>query len=114
MVCEGALSVLTDRERRKPNDSDPYVEERLHSEAQLEAEETKLREYVEELDRLGVELKGTDGLCDFPSIQDGREVYLCWRLGEPEVLYWHDRQAGFPGRQRLKPTPRKRPGTRPG
>jgi len=102
------LSVLSGRDRRRSATDDPYAEERLHSEAELEAEETKLREYVEELERLGVELKGPDGLCDFPSMRDGRPVYLCWRLGEPEVLYWHDRQSGFAGRQPLKPPTRKR------
>lgn len=51
---------------------------------------------------LGVELKGFDGLCDFPSQRDGREVYLCWRLGEPEVHYWHELHTGFAGRQPLR------------
>jgi hypothetical protein len=32
---------------------------------------------------------------------DGREVYLCWRLGEPEVAFWHELDAGFGGRQKL-------------
>jgi hypothetical protein len=32
---------------------------------------------------------------------DGREVYLCWRLGEPEVAHWHELNEGFAGRQKL-------------
>jgi hypothetical protein len=32
---------------------------------------------------------------------DGHEVYLCWRLGEPEVIYWHELHTGFAGRKRL-------------
>jgi hypothetical protein len=32
---------------------------------------------------------------------DNREVYLCWRLGEPAVEHWHELNAGFAGRQRL-------------
>ncbi len=56
---------------------------------------------AEELRGLGVELKGPDGLVDFPAIRDNREVCLCWKLGEPEVMFWHDREAGFGGRQRL-------------
>ena len=63
--------------------------------------------YIEELKRLGVEFKGPDGLCDFYSIMDGREVFLCWRLGEPEVSYWHDLDAGFAGRQPLTEHARK-------
>lgn len=107
------LSVLASRDRRRPSPDDPYAEERRQSEAELEAQEAKLQEYVEELERLGVELKGPDGLCDFPSMLDGRPVYLCWRLGEPEVTYWHDRQAGFAGRQPIKPQQLRRPGKPP-
>jgi len=38
---------------------------------------------------------------DFPTTYEGRWVYLCWQNGEPELLYWHDTDTGFPGRQRL-------------
>jgi hypothetical protein len=41
------------------------------------------------------------GLVDFPSIRSGREVYLCWVDGEPEIAYWHELDAGFAGRQPL-------------
>jgi hypothetical protein len=88
--------------RRKPA-ADPYSEELAHSQAELEAEEGKLAHYVDELTKLGVELKGEDGLCDFYSIMDGREVYLCWRLGEPQVMHWHELDAGFAGRKPLNP-----------
>jgi hypothetical protein len=88
------------RERRRPS-NDVYSEELAQSQAELEAEEAKLRGYIEELRRLGVEFKGADGLCDFYSIMDGREVFLCWRLGEPEIQYWHDLEAGFAGRKPL-------------
>ncbi|MBX6314693.1 MAG: DUF2203 domain-containing protein, partial [Isosphaeraceae bacterium] len=89
--------------RRNPRarQEDVYAEELAQSQAEMEAEEEKLRAYIEELERLGVELKGPDGLCDFPSFLDGREVYLCWRLGEPEVQYWHELRAGVAGRQPL-------------
>jgi hypothetical protein len=97
------LAALTTRNaKRRPDD--PYAEEVARQEAELEAEEAKLAGYVEELTKLGVELKGTDGLCDFPSYREGREIYLCWRLGEPEVAHWHDLHSGFAGRQPLKPT----------
>jgi hypothetical protein len=93
------LSLLT-RERRRPA-NDLYAEELAQSQAELDAEEAKLRSFIEELKVLGVELKGPDGLCDFYSLRDGREVFLCWRLGEPEVLFWHDLDAGVAGRQPL-------------
>lgn len=60
--------------------------------------------YVRELNELGAEMKGFDvGLVDFPGEIGGRPVYLCWRLGEPAVAHWHERDAGFAGRQPLAP-----------
>jgi Uncharacterized conserved protein (DUF2203) len=41
------------------------------------------------------------GLVDFPSIRDGEEVYLCWKLDERSVAWWHEPDAGFAGRQPL-------------
>ena len=93
------LSVVA-RERRRPS-NDFYSEELAQSQAELDAEESKLSTYIEELRRLGVEFKGADGLCDFYSIMDGREVFLCWKLGEPDVRFWHDLDAGFAGRRPL-------------
>lgn len=55
-----------------------------------------------ELAALGVEFKGYDlGLVDFPCDMGGRIVYLCWRLGEPAVQYWHEIDAGYAGRRPL-------------
>lgn len=61
--------------------------------------------FVRELNDLGVEMKGLDiGLVDFPGEVDGRPVYLCWRLGEPAVAHWHERDAGFDSRRPLVPS----------
>ena len=61
--------------------------------------------FVRELNDLGVEMKGFDiGLVDFPGEVDGHPVYLCWRLGEPAVAHWHERDAGFAGRRPLAPS----------
>jgi hypothetical protein len=94
------LAVLgTDRSERP---GDPYQEELAQMEEELEKDTRQLQEYVRELQGLGVEPKSaTEGLVDFPSIVDSRRVYLCWRLGEPEVLYWHELDAGYRGRQSL-------------
>ena len=60
----------------------------------------EMQRLFNELDGLGVELKGIDqGLVDFPSIRDGHVVYLCWRQGEETIAYWHEKDAGFAGRQ---------------
>ena len=70
-------------------------------EKDLERDTRRLQEYIAELRQLGVEPKGPDGLVDFPSMMDGRVVYLCWKLGEPEILFWHEVEEGFAGRQPL-------------
>ena len=41
------------------------------------------------------------GLVDFPSIRDGREVYLCWLLGEKDIGFWHETNVGYSSRQPL-------------
>jgi hypothetical protein len=42
------------------------------------------------------------GLVDFPALVSGRPVWLCWRLGEEEVGWWHERSEGFDSRRRLE------------
>jgi hypothetical protein len=79
-----------------------YREELLQIEEELEKDTARLHEYVEELRALGTEPKnGAEGLVDFPTLVEGRLAYLCWKFGEPEVLYWHELEAGFRGRQSL-------------
>jgi hypothetical protein len=82
----------------RPN---PNAEALQHEVQELARE---IEGYVDELAELGVEFKGFDlGLVDFPGELGGRPVYLCWKLGEPAVEYWHERDAGYAGRQRLAP-----------
>ena len=71
---------------------------------EFECGQDRMREFEEELQKLGVELKDYfTGLIDFRHVRDGREVYLCWRLGEAEVAHWHELNAGFSGRRELAP-----------
>jgi hypothetical protein len=82
--------------------SDAHQEELLEAQRELERGQDRMRDYERELQQLGVELKDYFiGLIDFPCRMDGREVYLCWRLGEPEVAHWHELNAGFAGRRKL-------------
>jgi hypothetical protein len=68
----------------------------------FESDQERMKDYEQELKNLNVELKDyVTGLIDFPCWMDGREVYLCWRLGEPEVSHWHELDTGFAGRQKL-------------
>jgi hypothetical protein len=87
---------------RSGSATDPYSEELAQIEEELEKDSAQLQEYVEELRALGVEPKsGPEGLIDFPSMMDDRLVFLCWKLGENEVTFWHELDAGFRGRQSL-------------
>lgn len=81
---------------------DMYSEELAQIEEELDKDAQQLQAYVLELRELGVEPKsGAEGLVDFPAMMDDRLVFLCWKLGEPEVLHWHELDAGFNGRQSL-------------
>ncbi len=93
--------LVRDRPARK---SELYSEELDQIEQDLEKDVQRLQAYVDELLELGVELKSpVDGLVDFPSIVDGKPALLCWKLDEPAVLYWHDLESGFAGRQTIGP-----------
>jgi hypothetical protein len=84
-------------------DSDPLVAQRLERDVQARARE--IASFQRELGALGIELKDPRlGLVDFPSDMNGRRVLLCWRLGEAEVQYWHEVDAGYAGRQPLEPS----------
>jgi hypothetical protein len=62
----------------------------------------ELRDAVAELQGLEIVLRDLDrGLLDFPSLREGREVYLCWQDGEDAIRFWHDPEAGFAGRRPL-------------
>ena len=63
----------------------------------------EIRALLEELAGLGVEVKDPDqGLIDFRTKRDGREVYLCWKLGEgARIMFWHDLDSGYAGRRSL-------------
>lgn len=87
---------------RKLSPTDVYSDELASMCKAIERDTRKLEEYVEELQELGVEAKGAvEGLVDFPGMFEGRIVYFCWKLGEAEVMHWHDLDAGFSGRQPL-------------
>lgn len=79
-----------------------YHEELEHMQDEFEQERSKMQEFEQELAALGIELKDYFiGLIDFPAMHEGREIYLCWKLGEADVAHWHELDAGFSGRQKL-------------
>ena len=57
---------------------------------------------VARIEAMGITLRDiADGLVDFPALVNGRQVWLCWKLGEPAVEHWHTLESGFGGRQPL-------------
>lgn len=63
---------------------------------------TKISDYIAELEELGCFYKDWNfsiGLIDFPSVIDGKEVMLCWKSDEPDILFYHGLQDGFAGRR---------------
>ena len=64
---------------------------------------TKFYESVEILENTGVVVKSIEqGLLDFPSKRFNEEVWLCWKHGETEIRFWHDKDSGFMGRKPIE------------
>lgn len=94
-----------------PDNPDRGLAERLSEEGQgLDA---RLTQSIASLSGEGIEVKDLDaGLLDFYAQIDGATVFLCWRLGEPEVAFYHTLDGGFRSRQALPPrSARASPGT---
>ena len=61
---------------------------------------TKFYQSIEDLENTGVVLKGLDeGLLDFPAKRFDDEIWLCWKEGETEIKFWHEKDIGFIGRK---------------
>jgi len=85
---------------RDADSGDPYLEELVQIEEEVAKDTRRARGYVEELKELGLEPRNrAKGVVDFPAVMDGCRVSLCWKLGEPEVIYWHEPGASFQSRR---------------
>ena len=63
-----------------------------------------LKEALMQIEASGCLIKDLDiGLIDFPCLVDDREIYLCWKLGEPNIRFWHNTDEGFQGRKPIDP-----------
>lgn len=72
----------------------------LATRARRDASTAALREVFEKIEQMGVLVKDLDiGLIDFLTLYQGREVCLCWKLGEERIRYWHGMDEGFAGRK---------------
>ena len=88
--------------QKESRSNDLYSEELDQVRVDLERDVELLQGFIDELHELGVEFKDpVMGLIDFPAQRNGKEVCLCWKLGEPAVDFWHTVESGFQGRQPL-------------
>ena len=70
---------------------------------QLNSKITKFYQSVEDLESTGVVVKSIDeGLLDFPAKRFDDEVWLCWKAGETEIKFWHEKDSGFNGRKPIE------------
>jgi len=68
-----------------------------------EALGAQIAEGTRRIEALGCVVKDLDrGLVDFPSRREDQTVFLCWRLGETSIRYWHGLKEGFAGRKPLE------------
>ena len=82
--------VMVDRERA------------LTSRSRRDAAAAMLKGAIEAVQETGCLIKDLDiGLVDFPTLFRGVEVYLCWKLGEPGIEFWHGVDIGFRGRKAI-------------
>lgn len=82
---------------------DPAIDdERRRIRLRMQGVIDQMQAGVARIDELGVTLREIEtGLIDFPALVTGRQVWLCWRLGEGNVEWWHELSDGFGGRQPL-------------
>ena len=101
-------------ERRRADDAHDQLHHRLRHEAAGRPEEsarleatttelrTRVRDLLDHLESLGIVVRDLDeGLVDIPTLRDGERAWLCWRLSDPELGFWHSTREGFSSRQPL-------------
>jgi len=78
----------------------PPLGDLLRKKSEYDEAAEHLVEIVNRIQETGVLVKDLDiGLVDFPSLVDGEEIYLCWKLGEDHITFWHGIDEGFAGRK---------------
>ncbi len=93
-----------------PEPSEDELDEAMaSSDAELRRLRLRMQGVIDQMQAAVTELDGWDvvlrdiptGLVDFPALVSGRQVWLCWRLGEDAVEWWHEMDAGVAGRKPL-------------
>ncbi len=78
-------------------------EEQIILKQNLNSRITKFYQSIDDLESMGVVLKGIEeGLLDFPAKRFNEEIWLCWKKGEKEIKFWHEKDSGFMGRKPIE------------
>jgi hypothetical protein len=90
------------RDVRSNNGSSEHAAEVGRIEDRMREIVARMKDAVDQVDEWGIALRdiGT-GLIDFPALANGRPIWLCWRLGETDINWWHEHDRGFDERRRL-------------
>ena len=102
LCCKNSVMDIQE-ELQNLSDSNCSFEKFIKKKQELNHTVTSLYKMIQELEDMGIMVKSVDeGLLDFPSIRDDKEIWLCWKAGENKVKFWHGKDEGFMGR---KPIP---------
>ncbi len=97
---QSRLSALQRQHRGNGVSSSPGDISRVQSELNRISQD--VQDAINEIAEQGIIVRDvSSGLVDFPSVREGREVYLCWISGEERIEYWHETDRGFADRQPL-------------
>ncbi len=87
---------------RESNGSDDHARELQDRQVQIREVVKRMQQTVARIDSWGITLRDiSSGLIDFPALAAGRPIWLCWRLGEGDIGWWHEINDGFGGRRAL-------------
>lgn len=96
--------VVSLQEELQQIESVSSLEKLIKKKQQLNAAVSKLYKLIELLENMGILIKSVDeGILDFPSVRFNEDVWLCWKFGETEVKFWHNKDEGFTDRKSLAP-----------
>ncbi|MGH9405980.1 MAG: DUF2203 domain-containing protein [Terriglobia bacterium] len=78
----------------------PPYQDLLKKKGERQKFATRIEDVVNRIQETGCVVKDVDmGLVDFPSLRNGREIYLCWKLGEKRIEFWHSLDEGYASRK---------------
>jgi hypothetical protein len=98
--ADASHAELHRRLREGDDGADP--DEQATVEAIASEQRAMVRALLDHLESLGVVVRDLDeGLVDFPTVRDGERAWLCWRLSDPELAFWHTTREGYTSRRPL-------------